>query len=91
MFDFPNAFINDVAFFVKLFLPNLFFFQLHVKMADEAFCVGPPPTNKSYLNMDAIMEAISTTGAQAVISCQFGLMQVYFPSCLQKQIKNLGK
>lgn len=39
---------------------------LHVKMADEAFCVGPPPTNKSYLNMDAIMEAISTTGAQAV-------------------------
>ncbi|KAL9965794.1 hypothetical protein ACROYT_G029641 [Oculina patagonica] len=39
---------------------------LHVKTADEAFCVGPPPTNQSYLNMDAIMEAINTTGAQAV-------------------------
>lgn len=35
-------------------------------MADEAFCVGPAPTSKSYLNMDAIMDAIRTTGAQAV-------------------------
>ncbi|CAN9500126.1 unnamed protein product [Ophioblennius macclurei] len=39
---------------------------VHVKMADEAFCVGPAPTSKSYLNMDAIMDAISVTGAQAV-------------------------
>lgn len=39
---------------------------VHVKMADEAVCVGPAPTNKSYLNMDAIMEAVRTTGAQAV-------------------------
>ena len=28
--------------------------------------MGPPPTNQSYLNMDAIMEAINLTGAQAV-------------------------
>uniref|UniRef100_A0A9J7ZV56 Propionyl-CoA carboxylase alpha chain, mitochondrial n=1 Tax=Cyprinus carpio carpio TaxID=630221 RepID=A0A9J7ZV56_CYPCA len=35
-------------------------------MADEAVCVGPAPTNKSYLNMDAIMNAIKQTGAQAV-------------------------
>lgn len=35
-------------------------------MADEAFCVGPAPTSKSYLNMDAIMDAIKSTGAQAV-------------------------
>uniref|UniRef100_A0A8C4NX08 Propionyl-CoA carboxylase alpha chain, mitochondrial n=1 Tax=Dicentrarchus labrax TaxID=13489 RepID=A0A8C4NX08_DICLA len=39
---------------------------VHVKMADEAVCVGPAPTNKSYLNMDAIMDAIRATGAQAV-------------------------
>ncbi|KAM8977477.1 propionyl-CoA carboxylase alpha chain [Pelodytes ibericus] len=39
---------------------------VHVKMADEAVCVGPAPTSKSYLNMDAIMEAIKRTGAQAV-------------------------
>lgn len=37
-----------------------------MKMADEAVCVGPAPTSKSYLNMDAIMEAIKKTGAQAV-------------------------
>uniref|UniRef100_A0A673A3J5 Propionyl-CoA carboxylase alpha chain, mitochondrial n=1 Tax=Sphaeramia orbicularis TaxID=375764 RepID=A0A673A3J5_9TELE len=39
---------------------------VHVKMADEAVCVGPAPTSKSYLNMDAIMDAIRSTGAQAV-------------------------
>lgn len=39
---------------------------VHVKMADEAVCVGPAPTNKSYLNMDAIMEAVRATGSQAV-------------------------
>uniref|UniRef100_A0A4W6BVB8 Propionyl-CoA carboxylase alpha chain, mitochondrial n=1 Tax=Lates calcarifer TaxID=8187 RepID=A0A4W6BVB8_LATCA len=39
---------------------------VHAKMADEAVCVGPAPTSKSYLNMDAIMDAIRTTGAQAV-------------------------
>uniref|UniRef100_A0A3Q4HS77 Propionyl-CoA carboxylase alpha chain, mitochondrial n=1 Tax=Neolamprologus brichardi TaxID=32507 RepID=A0A3Q4HS77_NEOBR len=38
---------------------------VHVKMADEAVCVGPAPTSKSYLNMDAIMDAIRVTGAQA--------------------------
>ncbi|KAE8625887.1 hypothetical protein XENTR_v10006428 [Xenopus tropicalis] len=40
--------------------------SVHVKMADEAVCVGPAPTSKSYLNMDAIMDAIKHTGAQAV-------------------------
>uniref|UniRef100_A0A669EFU8 Propionyl-CoA carboxylase alpha chain, mitochondrial n=1 Tax=Oreochromis niloticus TaxID=8128 RepID=A0A669EFU8_ORENI len=39
---------------------------VHVKMADEAVCVGSAPTSKSYLNMDAIMDAIRVTGAQAV-------------------------
>ena len=42
------------------------YIQVHVKMADEAVCVGPAPTSKSYLNMDAIMDAVRTTGAQAV-------------------------
>ncbi|KAG5833131.1 hypothetical protein ANANG_G00272600 [Anguilla anguilla] len=39
---------------------------VHVKMADEAVCVGPAPTSKSYLNMAAILEAVRRTGAQAV-------------------------
>ncbi|XP_023416396.1 propionyl-CoA carboxylase alpha chain, mitochondrial isoform X2 [Cavia porcellus] len=40
--------------------------SVHVKMADEAVCVGPAPTSKSYLNMDAIIDAIRRTRAQAV-------------------------
>nr|KAF6460788.1 propionyl-CoA carboxylase subunit alpha [Molossus molossus] len=40
--------------------------SVHVKMADEAVCVGPAPTSKSYLNMEAILEAIRKTRAQAV-------------------------
>ncbi|NXD71003.1 PCCA carboxylase, partial [Eolophus roseicapillus] len=52
---------------------------VHVKMADEAVCVGPAPTSKSYLNMDAIMEVIKKTRAQAVslnesICCSFFIL-----------------
>ena len=39
---------------------------LHVKMADEAVHIGPPPANQSYIVIDKIMEAIRQTGAQAV-------------------------
>ena len=38
----------------------------HVQMADEAVCVGPPPSAKSYLAIDRIVEAARGTGAQAV-------------------------
>lgn len=37
-----------------------------VALADEAICIGPPPVAKSYLNMDAILQAAETTGADAV-------------------------
>ena len=40
--------------------------QLHVRMADEAVRVGPAVAADSYLNMEAILSAIETTGAQAV-------------------------
>ena len=39
---------------------------LHVEMADEAVHIGPPPANQSYIVIDKVMEAIKTTGAQAV-------------------------
>ncbi len=39
---------------------------LHVKMADEAIHIGPPPANQSYIVIDKIMEAIRRTGAEAV-------------------------
>lgn len=38
----------------------------HVKQADEAYLVGPPPTSKSYLNVNRILEVIRDSGAQAV-------------------------
>ena len=40
--------------------------SLHVKMADEAVCVGEAPTAKSYLRVDRILQAVEDTGAQAV-------------------------
>ncbi|UTS81085.1 Acetyl-/propionyl-coenzyme A carboxylase alpha chain [Phaeobacter piscinae] len=40
--------------------------SLHVKMADEAVHIGPPPANQSYIVIDKVMEAIRATGAQAV-------------------------
>ncbi|KAG8178427.1 hypothetical protein JTE90_019136 [Oedothorax gibbosus] len=39
---------------------------LHVKMADEAYCLGPAPTSKSYLNVDAILDVIHKSSTQAV-------------------------
>ncbi|KAJ2723558.1 hypothetical protein H4S00_002467, partial [Coemansia sp. D1744] len=40
--------------------------SLFVQQADEAYRVGPAPTSQSYLNMDAILDAIKASGAQAV-------------------------
>ena len=39
---------------------------LHVKMADEAVHIGPPPAAQSYLLADKIIEACKATGADAV-------------------------
>ncbi|MEL6313360.1 MAG: acetyl/propionyl/methylcrotonyl-CoA carboxylase subunit alpha [Pseudomonadota bacterium] len=39
---------------------------LHVKMADEAVHIGPPPASESYIVIDKVMQAIKDTGAEAV-------------------------
>src|SRR3954463_8981154 len=39
---------------------------VHVRMADEAVAVGPPPAKDSYLRPEAIVEAARLTGADAV-------------------------
>ena len=39
---------------------------LHVKMADEAVHIGPPPAAESYIVIDKILDAIKQTGAEAV-------------------------
>jgi acetyl-CoA carboxylase biotin carboxylase subunit len=39
---------------------------LHVRLADEGFCVGPPPSSESYLNISAIIEVTKRCGAEAI-------------------------
>ncbi|MGE0550553.1 MAG: acetyl-CoA carboxylase biotin carboxylase subunit [Kofleriaceae bacterium] len=39
---------------------------LHVKFADQAVCIGPPPSAKSYLNRPMIISAAEVTGADAI-------------------------
>ena len=39
---------------------------LHVQMADEAVCIGPPPTPRSYMNIPNILSAALITGADAI-------------------------
>ena len=39
---------------------------MHVRMADESVCIGPPPSNKSYLSIPAIISACEVTGAEAI-------------------------
>jgi acetyl-CoA carboxylase, biotin carboxylase subunit len=39
---------------------------MHVRLADESVCVGPPPAAQSYLNVPAIIAACEITGAEAI-------------------------
>ena len=40
--------------------------SLHVRFADEAVCIGPPPSRDSYLNMQRILAAAELTNADAI-------------------------
>jgi len=39
---------------------------MHVRMADEAVCIGPNPSSQSYLSFPSIISACEITGAQAI-------------------------
>jgi acetyl-CoA carboxylase, biotin carboxylase subunit len=39
---------------------------MHVRLADESVCIGPPPSRDSYLNVPALITACEITGADAV-------------------------
>ncbi|HEY1735922.1 MAG TPA: acetyl-CoA carboxylase biotin carboxylase subunit [Methylovirgula sp.] len=39
---------------------------MHVKLADESVCIGPPPARDSYLNIPSLLAACEITGAEAV-------------------------
>ena len=40
--------------------------SLHVRFADQAVCLGPPPPKDSYLNIRSIISAAEVTGADAI-------------------------
>jgi len=40
--------------------------SLHVKLADESFCIGPPPSQRSYLHIPALISTAVVTGADAI-------------------------
>jgi len=39
---------------------------MHVQLADEAICIGPPPAADSYLNIPAVLSAAEITGVDAI-------------------------
>jgi acetyl-CoA carboxylase, biotin carboxylase subunit len=53
--------ISPVAIFSEVDVDSL-----HVRMADEAVCVGPAASTQSYLNIDAIINAAKKTNSEAV-------------------------
>jgi acetyl-CoA carboxylase, biotin carboxylase subunit len=40
--------------------------SLHVRLADDSVCIGPPPASESYLRISSIVAAAVTTGCEAV-------------------------
>jgi acetyl-CoA carboxylase biotin carboxylase subunit len=65
---------------------------LHVLMADEAVCVGPPPSHESYLAFQNIISAARKTGADA-IHPGYGFLSenaAFAKSCTEAGIKFIG-
>jgi acetyl-CoA carboxylase biotin carboxylase subunit len=40
--------------------------SMHVRLADRAVAVGPPPASQSYLNIPSVIAAATTTGCEAI-------------------------
>ncbi len=66
--------------------------SLHTKLADEAVCIGPAPSSKSYLNIKNILEAASLTGSDS-IHPGFGFLSenaIFAKMCEESNIKFIG-
>ncbi|MDW8365921.1 MAG: biotin carboxylase N-terminal domain-containing protein, partial [Abditibacteriales bacterium] len=66
--------------------------SLHVKLADQAVCIGPPPAKDSYLNIPNIIQAALNTGAEA-IHPGYGLLSEnpsFAEICEQCNLKFIG-
>lgn len=65
---------------------------LHTRLADEAVCIGPAPSNKSYLNIKNIIEAAYITGSDS-IHPGFGFLSEnsqFARICKESNIKFIG-
>jgi acetyl-CoA carboxylase biotin carboxylase subunit len=66
--------------------------SLHVKFADEAVCIGPPESSKSYLNIPQIMAAAEITNSDA-IHPGYGFLaenSTFAKICKEADIKFIG-
>ena len=66
--------------------------SLHVSLADEAYCIGPYPSSKSYLSIPAIISVALTSGANA-IHPGYGFMSEradFVDICDEHHIKFIG-
>ena len=66
--------------------------SLHVKFADEAVCIGPPPSRDSYLNIPSIISAAEITNADA-IHPGYGFLSEnakFSKICAEHKIKFIG-
>ena len=66
--------------------------SLHVRFADEAVCIGPPPSKESYLDIARIMAATELTNADA-IHPGYGFLsenERFAEICLQHGVKFIG-
>jgi acetyl-CoA carboxylase biotin carboxylase subunit len=65
---------------------------LHVRYADEAYCIGPPPARESYLSIDKIIEAARASRAEA-IHPGYGFLsenEQFAQACLDNDIVFIG-
>ena len=66
--------------------------SLHTRLADEAICIGPAPSNKSYLSFKNIIEAANITGSDS-IHPGFGFLSEnsqFARICKESNIKFIG-
>ncbi len=66
--------------------------SLHVRLATEAYCIGPAPSANSYLSIPAIMSAAEVSGADA-IHPGYGFMSEradFVDICTQSGVKFIG-
>lgn len=65
---------------------------MHVRFADEAYCIGPAPSKESYLRMDKILEVAKLSGADA-IHPGYGFLaerEEFAIECAKRGIKFIG-